>query len=62
MLHSVSRDEMLVDLESKLECPDEFVAENMLLPANFAPKSTFSVSSQKKLRRIETFVQVTHQR
>ena len=29
MLHSVSRDEMLVDLESKLEGPDEFVAENM---------------------------------
>ena len=38
MLHSVSCDEMLVDLESKLEGPDEFVAENMLLPANFAAK------------------------
>ena len=38
MLHSVSCEEMLVDLESKLEAPDEFVAENMLLPANFAAK------------------------
>ena len=31
MLHSVSRDEML-------EGPDEFVAESMPLPANFAVK------------------------
>ena len=38
MLHSFSCDEMLVDLESKLEGPDEFVAENMPLPANFAAK------------------------
>ena len=47
MLHSVSRDEML-------EGPDEFVAESMPLPANFAPKKYVC-------GRIETFVQVTHQ-
>ena len=48
MLHSVSRDEMLVDLESKLECPNEFVAENMLLPANFpANKVRFRLVHRK---------------
>ena len=38
MLHSVSCDEMLVDFDSKLEGPDEFVEESMPLPANFAVK------------------------
>ena len=47
MLHAVSRDEML-------EGPDEFVAESMPLPANFAPKKYVC-------GRIEAFVQVTHQ-
>ena len=47
MLHSVSCDEML-------EGPDEFVAESMLLPANFALKKYVC-------GRIETLVQVTHQ-
>ena len=62
-LHSVSCNEMLVDFESKLEGPDEFVAEGMPLLANFAvQKGMFLVSLQKQLRRIETFVQVTHQR
>ena len=47
MLHSVSCDEML-------EGPDEFVAESMPLPANFALKKYVCGG-------IESFVQVTHQ-
>ena len=47
MIHSVSCDEML-------EGPDEFVAESMPLPANFALKKY--VCGGK-----ESFVQVTHQ-
>ena len=45
---------MLVDFESKLEGPDEFFAESMPLPANFALKKYVC-------GRIETFDQVTHQ-
>ena len=47
MIHSVSCDEML-------EVPDEFVAESMPLPANFALKKYVCGG-------IESFVQVTHQ-
>ena len=50
MLHSVSCDEMLMDFESQLEGPDEFVPQSMPLPANFAvQKGTFLVSLQKKI-------------
>ena len=47
MIHSVSCDEML-------EGPDEFVAESMPLPTNFALKKYVCGG-------IESFVQVTHQ-
>ena len=47
MIHSVSCDEML-------EVPDEFVAESMPLPANFALKKYVCGG-------IESFVHVTHQ-
>ena len=53
-LHSVSCDEMSVDFESKLEDPDEFVAESMSLPANFAVKKYVC-------GRIESFDQVPQQ-
>ena len=45
---------MLVDFESKLEGPDEFVAESMPLSANFAVKKYVC-------GRIESFDQVPHQ-
>ena len=53
-LHSVSCEEMLVDFESKLGVPDEFVAESMSLPSNFAVKKYVC-------GRIENFDEVAHQ-